>query len=73
MNNKGQTLTAFIVLLPLIFMIFALILDLGLLYTEKQKINSNIKEAINYGLKNQEEKNLENKLNILIIIDQIKR
>lgn len=50
MNNKGQVLVTFILLLPLFLMLTVFIIDIGLLYTESKKIESNIKEAIEYGL-----------------------
>lgn len=63
MNRKGQVLVAFIILLPVLFIVFALIIDLGNLYIEKRKIDNNIKDVIEYSLNNIEEnKDLENKI-----------
>lgn len=50
MNNKGQVLIVFILLLPLFLMLMVFITDIGLLYTESKKIENNVKEAIEYGL-----------------------
>ena len=52
LNNKGQTLVAFIILIPVLIMIFTLVVDLGLLSIEKRKIDNEIKSTITYGLKN---------------------
>lgn len=73
LNNKGQTLVAFIILLPVLIMVFALIIDLGLLSIEKRKIDNEIKSTITYGLKNIESDNLDLKLRKLILknIDNI--
>ena len=73
LNNKGQTLVAFIILLPVFIMIFTLIVDLGLLSIEKRKVDNEIKSTITYGLKNIETDNLDLKLRKLILknIDNI--
>ena len=47
MNNKGQSLVMFIVILPLILMIVALVVDTGSSIFEKNNINSIIKLSIN--------------------------
>lgn len=67
LNNKGQTLVAFIILIPVLIMIFTLVVDLGLLSIEKRKIDNEIKSTITYGLKNIETDNLDLKLRNLLI------
>lgn len=67
LNNKGQTLVMFIILLPILLMVFAIIIDLGLLGIEKRKIENEVKSTITYGLKNKEEKDLEIKLKNLLV------
>ena len=62
MNRRGQVLVAFILLLPIIFMLIALIIDCGYLYIEKRNVDNNIKDVIKYGLKNIEVDGIENKL-----------
>lgn len=66
MNNKGQVLTAFIILLPLILMLFTIVLDVGMLYTEKRRVDNNVKSTINYGLKHIEDETLKSKLTKLL-------
>ena len=51
-NNKGQTLVIFIILLPIILTIFTLIVDLGVLYIQKRNIENNVSNSISYYLKN---------------------
>ena len=51
MNNKGQTLVLFILLLPLLLIVMMLVLETGLLLVEKNKIDGEIKYAIKYALK----------------------
>lgn len=50
MNNKGQTLILFVLLLPIIFIIFSLIIDLGLLHIDKRSIENNLYDAVEYYL-----------------------
>lgn len=65
MNNKGQSLVMFIVILPLILMIVALVVDTGLSIYEKNNINSIIKLSIN--------EYFEDDLNEEEVIDLIKK
>lgn len=50
MNNKGQTLVLFILLLPIILLLLCLTIDLGRVLIEKRKIENVIKDAIKYEL-----------------------
>lgn len=52
MNNKGQTLVLFILLLPIIFILFCVILDYSLLNIEKIKTQNIVKQLINDELEN---------------------
>ena len=62
MNRKGQVLVAFVILLPLLFIVLALIIDLGNLYIEKRNVENNIKDALKYSLNNLEDSTLETKI-----------
>lgn len=62
MNKRGQVLVAFVLLLPILFMLIGLIIDCGYLYIEKRSVDNNIKDALEYGLKHIEEDNIEDKL-----------
>ena len=46
MNNKGQSLVTFILLLPIIFLLIAVTTDLGYLELDKQKYQNEIKSTI---------------------------
>lgn len=50
MNNRGQVLVVFILLIPVILALCALIIDLGLFMTKTYKIKQSMKEAITYEL-----------------------
>ena len=66
MNNKGQTLVIFIIILPILLMIFTLIVDLGFLYIEKRNIDNNVYDSVEYYLDNITDENIENKINKLL-------
>lgn len=60
MNNKGQVLVIFVILLPIFLMILALVIDLGLLSIEKRKISNNTYDAVEYYLEgNDKEKTIK--------------
>lgn len=65
MNNKGQTLVMFILVLPLLLIILSLTIDVGLLSLEKKKIENTVKSAMKYEL-NSSETNMEVSKNRLI-------
>lgn len=59
MNNKGQVLVIFVILLPILLMILSLVVDLGLLSIEKRKIDNNTYDAVEYYLEsNNKEKTI---------------
>lgn len=65
MNNKGQALVMFIMLLPIMIIMFAFIVDLGLLSIEKRNINNNVKEVLEYA-KEDKNNDLENNINNIL-------
>ena len=65
-NNQGQVLVLFILLIPIFLLLFALIIDLGLLYNENRSLEGITKESVSYGLKNQDDIDIENKIEILV-------
>ena len=50
MNNKGQVLVIFIILLPLFLLILGFVIDIGLLSIEKRRISNNVYDAVEYYL-----------------------
>lgn len=62
MNNKGQVLVVFIILLPIVLFCFCMVVDLGILHLEKRTIDNNIKSTIKYGLKHVSDENIEFKM-----------
>ena len=76
MNNKGQTLALFVIIIPLILLLFIYIVDIGNLYLEKRKINNTLEYALEYKKenKNVEEyinKNIDDVDEIIILDDEI--
>ena len=63
MNNKGQTLVLFVILLPFLFILICFIVDNGFLLLEKEKINNAIKDSINYCFDNN--KNIDEFVSLL--------
>ena len=66
MNNKGQSLVVFIIILPILLMIFTLIIDLGFMYIEKRNIDINCYDAVEYYLENINKEDIEEKVNNLL-------
>lgn len=50
MNHKGQVLVLFVLLLPILLLLTGLIIDTGISYMEKRKIESTVKDIISYAL-----------------------
>ena len=62
MNNKGQALVAFVLLLPIVFLLLAITFDLGSLEVTKQKYQYEVKSTIKYGLNHLEDPNIKEKM-----------
>lgn len=66
MNNKGQTLVMFVIILPILLIVLTLVVDLGLLYIEKRNISNNTIDALEYYLDNLNDIDVETKtINLL--------
>lgn len=66
MNNKGQSLIVFVLLLPLLALLIGIVADLGNLEITKKNYEDNIKSTIKYGLKHLDDENINQKLNNLL-------
>lgn len=66
MNNKGQSLITFVLFLPAIILLFTLIWEVGNLSLTTNKYEKEIKSAINYGLNNLNQPNINEKINNLL-------
>lgn len=66
MDNKGQSLVIFVLLLPIIFIILSIIWELGNMQFQISQYESTIKDTIKYGLNHQNLENLKEKLDNLM-------
>ena len=66
MNNKGQVLIMFVILIPLILLFVMYVVDIGLIYTEKNKLDSITYETISFSLNNINDNNLNDKISNII-------
>lgn len=62
MNNKGQSLVIFILLLPVIFILITGLWEIGNLSITQNRYKREIQDTIKYGLNHIEEENIEEKL-----------
>ena len=69
MNNKGQALVTFVLVLPLILIVLTLVIDFGMLSVKKRSASNNIKSSIEYGLRHMDEENLEEVIKKLIYMN----
>lgn len=67
MNNKGQSLVTFVLVIPIIFLIFMMIYDIGNMVLLKIELNNINNIALDYGLDNINEENIKDKIETLII------
>ena len=66
LNNKGQSLVLFILILPILLLVSILVFEIGNVYTSKSELDDINYLVIDYGLDYITETNLEEKLIELI-------
>lgn len=66
MNNKGQTLVAFLLVLPFLCLFCGFLFDIGVLQTEKRRMDNVVKDTIQYALNHQEEENVRTNVEVLL-------
>lgn len=73
LNNKGQVLVCFVIMLPILLLAIALIVNLGIYGLEKRKVSNTVKDTIKYGLNHIDDDNVKDTMRDLIIqnIDDI--
>lgn len=59
MNNKGQTLIFFVVILPILLLVFMFFIDLSSMNYEKNKLDNLAKECISYMIDGKSEDSIE--------------
>lgn len=66
LNNKGQSLVMFVLVIPVILIILILVLDIGRMYLERRELDNINYIALNYGIDNYEMENVNEKLSEII-------
>lgn len=61
-NNKGQVLNLFVLIIPIIILLLILVIDIGLITNEKQKIDNVNYVTIEYGMEHISDTDIEEKL-----------
>ena len=67
MNNKGQVLVAFILMIPIIILIAVAITDVGLMNIEARRVNNTVRNSVKYGINNLDKENIEDTMKSLIM------
>ena len=67
MNNKGQSLISFVLIVPIVLMILFMVYDIGNMVLLKEQIDNINYLAIDYGLDKLDDSSLDNKLREIII------
>ena len=70
MNNKGQSLALFVILIPLILMLGVYAVDIGYMKYNQNKLDLVNKEAIDYALDNISDLNKEKVRDLIILNDK---
>ena len=71
-NNHGQTLIIFVILLPLLLALIAFVVDISYMYGEKLHLQNTTKMIIKNNYKDRLENNIENKVKDLYKKNNIK-
>jgi hypothetical protein len=66
MNNRGQSLVLFVVILPVLLLLLVLIVDVGKLIILKLELNNISEIVLDYGLDNLEDENLYSEMTKLV-------
>ena len=70
LNNKGQSLVLFVIMLPILVFILILVIDIGKIILLKQEL-SNIREIVlDYGIDKIDDEDIETKLEDLIRLNK---
>ena len=69
MNNKGQSLVLFVLLLPLFLMIIAVVFEMGRMLLIKNEYKDAVADAINYGLKHLDDADVLSKTQRLLDVN----
>ena len=66
LNNRGQSLILFVIVLPIILLIAILVIDVGRVIVRKQELSNISNLVLDYGLDNLEQDDISNELQELV-------
>lgn len=69
LNNRGQTLVLFVMLLPIMLLVMVLVFDIGKSIVEKQKLNNISFMIVSYGIEHSKDDNIEDTLKELVTLN----
>lgn len=69
LNNNGQTLVLFLFFLPIFFVLFLVIYQIGTTRLEKNKIEDSVRQAMIYGFDNMDNLNVADTMKEMIITE----
>lgn len=71
LNNKGQSLVLFVLLLPILLLVMVLVIDVGNVIVKKQEIDNINYLTIDYGLEHFDDIDLESKLENMLVLNNV--
>lgn len=69
LNHRGQTLILFVLLLPVLLLVLGLLIQLGNLQIQKQKIDQTITNALIYGMEHIDDSSLEVDIQKILLLN----
>lgn len=69
LNNRGQTLVLFVMLLPIMLLVMVLVFDIGKSIVEKQKLDNISFMIVSYGIEHSNDDNIEGTLKELVTLN----
>ena len=69
LNNRGQTLVLFVILLPIMLLVMVLVFDIGKSIVEKQKLDNISFMIVSYGIEHSKDDNIEDTLKELVTLN----
>jgi len=69
-NNKGQTLALFVIILPILLLLLVLVIDVGKMIELKLELNNISKIVLDYGIDNIEKENIKDELINLVKLNK---
>ena len=70
LNNKGQSLVLFVVVLPILLLLLILVIDIGKVIVLKQELNNINEIVLDYGIDNISNEGIENELKNLVRLNK---